>query len=81
VFVLAIMLTGGSKSLLFMLPAVASRDRVTIMIVLIVVLQQDMCERSNKKRILYVEWDGKRPLYNAHIILATLESVVILAFG
>jgi superfamily II DNA helicase RecQ len=55
VFVLAIMLTGGSKSLLFMLPAVASRDRVTIVIVLIVVLQQDMCERSNKKGILYVE--------------------------
>jgi superfamily II DNA helicase RecQ len=55
VFVLAIMLTGGSKSLLFMLLAVASQDRVTIVIVLIVVLQQDMCERSNKKGILYVE--------------------------
>jgi hypothetical protein len=38
-----------------MLLAVASQDRVTIVIVLIVVLQQDMCERSNKKGILYVE--------------------------
>jgi superfamily II DNA helicase RecQ len=54
-FILAIMLTGGGKSLLFMLPAVASWDRVIIVIVPIVALQQDICERSNEKGILYVE--------------------------
>jgi len=38
-FILAIMLTGSSKSLLFMLLAAASQDRVTIVIVLMVALR------------------------------------------
>jgi hypothetical protein len=50
-------------------------------IVLIVALQQDICEHSNKRGIPYVEWNGKRLPYNACIILATLELVVTLAFG
>jgi superfamily II DNA helicase RecQ len=41
--------------LLFMLPAAASRDRVTIVIVPMVALRQDMCERSNEKGIPYAE--------------------------
>jgi len=80
-FVLAIMLTGSSKSLLFMLLAVASQDRITIVIVPIVALRQDMCERSNEKGILCAEWDSKRPLYYACIILAMPESAVTLAFS
>jgi superfamily II DNA helicase RecQ len=39
VFILVIMPIGGSKSLLFMLPAAVSRDGVTIMIVPMVALQ------------------------------------------
>jgi len=54
-FILAIMLTGSGKSLLFILPAAASQDGVTIVIVLMVALQQDMCEHSNKKGILCIE--------------------------
>jgi superfamily II DNA helicase RecQ len=54
-FVLAIMPTGGGKSLLFMLPAAASRDGVTIVIVPMVALRQDMCKRSNEKGIPYAE--------------------------
>ncbi|KAM0712555.1 hypothetical protein Q7P35_000001 [Cladosporium inversicolor] len=61
-FVLAIMLTGGSKSLLFMLLAVASQDGITIVIVLMVALRQDMCKRSNEKGILCAEWDTTLPL-------------------
>ena len=38
-FILAIMPTGGGKSLLFMLPVAASQDGVTIVIVLIVALR------------------------------------------
>jgi superfamily II DNA helicase RecQ len=55
VFVLAIMPTGSGKSLLFMLLAVASQDRVTIVIVPMVALQQDMCKHSNERGILCVE--------------------------
>jgi superfamily II DNA helicase RecQ len=54
-FILAIMPTGSSKSLLFMLLAAASRDEVTIVIVPIVALRQDMCKCSNEKGILYTE--------------------------
>jgi hypothetical protein len=46
-----------------------------------VALRQDICERSNERGIPYAEWNSKRPLYNAYIILATLESVVTPAFG
>jgi superfamily II DNA helicase RecQ len=81
VFILAIMPTGSGKSLLFMLLAAASQDGVTIVIVLMVALRQDIYEHSNERGILYVEWDGKRLLYNAYIILVMLESVVTLAFG
>jgi superfamily II DNA helicase RecQ len=64
-----------------MLPASASQDGVTPMIVPMVALRQDMCERSNEKGILYAEWDGKRPLYHTRIVLATPESAVTAAFG
>ena len=80
-FILAIMPTGGSKSLLFMLPAVALQDGVTIVIVPMVALQQDMCEHSNEKGILCTEWDSKRPPYHACIVLATPESAVTPAFS
>jgi superfamily II DNA helicase RecQ len=80
-FVLAIMLAGGGKSLLFMLPASASQDGVTPIIVPKVALRQDMCERSNEKWIPYAEWDRKRPLYHTRIVLATPESAVTAAFG
>jgi superfamily II DNA helicase RecQ len=52
---LAIMLTGGGKSLLFMLLAVASQDGVTVVIVPMVALRQDMCKQSNEKGIPCVE--------------------------
>jgi superfamily II DNA helicase RecQ len=54
---------------------------VTIVIVPMVALQQDICERSNEKGIPYAEWNSKRPPYNTCIILAILELVVTLAFG
>jgi superfamily II DNA helicase RecQ len=54
-FVLAIMPTGGGKSLLFMLPAVASKSGVTIVIVPIVALRQDMYERASEKGIPCIE--------------------------
>jgi superfamily II DNA helicase RecQ len=55
VFILAIMPTGSGKSLLFMLLAAASQDRVTIVIVPMVALQQDMYECSNERGILCTE--------------------------
>jgi superfamily II DNA helicase RecQ len=67
--------------LLFMLLVVALQDGVTIVIVPIVVLRQDMCKCSNKKGIPCTEWDSKRPLYYTRIILAILELAAILVFS
>ena len=50
-FVLAIMPTGGGKSLLFMLPAAASRDGVTIVVMPKIMLQEDMADRCRKDGI------------------------------
>jgi superfamily II DNA helicase RecQ len=50
-FVLAVMPTGGGKSLLFMLLAAASGDGVTIVVVPMTALRQDMAERGNEKGI------------------------------
>jgi superfamily II DNA helicase RecQ len=50
-FILAIILIGGGKSLLFMLPAAVSQHGVTIVIIPMVALQQDMYKRSNEKGI------------------------------
>jgi superfamily II DNA helicase RecQ len=74
-FGLAIMPTGGGKSLLFMLPAAALQYGVTIVIVPMVALRQDIYERSNEKGIPCVESDGKRPPYHALLKYSTLEGV------
>ena len=56
-FILAIMPTGGGKSLLFMLPASASQDGVTVVIVPMVALRQGSVAsagtagRSSRERI------------------------------
>ena len=58
-YVLAIMPTGGGKSLLFILPAAAFIDGVTIVIVPITSLRQDLWERSTERGIPCAEWDGE----------------------
>ena len=80
-FVLAVMPTGGGKSLLFMLPAAASRDGVTIVVVPMTALRQDMAKRGNEKGITCEEWNGKRPPYSARIVLVTPESAATLSFS
>lgn len=80
-FILIIMRTGGGKSLMFMLPASASIDGLTIVIVPMVSLRQDLWERSNEKGIPCAEWDGTRPPYHARIIFITPEAALTKAFG
>ena len=49
--VLIMMRTGGGKSLFFMLPAMCSRDGVTIVIVPLISLREDLKRRYNEAGI------------------------------
>ena len=79
--VLIIMRTGGGKSLFFMLPASSSRDGVTVVIVPLNSLREDLKGRCDRVGISCAEWDGKRPSYWASIVLVTPESAVTKAFS
>ncbi|KAK4897073.1 hypothetical protein LTR49_028043 [Elasticomyces elasticus] len=79
--VLIIIRTGEGKSLCFMLPAAASKGGVTIVVVPLTALRQDMRKRCDKAGIVCREWDGKRPAHNAQIVLVTPESAVTKAFS
>ena len=79
--VLIVMRTGGGKSLFFMIPALCSRDGVTIVVVPLNSLREDLQQRCTKAGISCTEWNGKRPSYWSRIVLVTPESAVTKAFG
>ena len=75
-----VMRTGGGKSLFFMIPAAGSKDGITIVVVPVVSLRQDLVDRCEKVGLSVAAWDGSRPPYHARIIYITPESAVTLAF-
>lgn len=80
-YITIIMRTGGGKSLVFMLPAFALKDGVTIVIVPMVALREDLWRRSSEAGIPCAEWDGERPPSKARIVFVIPESAVTAAFG
>jgi superfamily II DNA helicase RecQ len=74
--VVAIMPTGGGKSMLFMLPAWAVPGGTTIVVVPLVSLRQDMARRCRQIGVSCVAWDRQRPPDEAAIVLVTPESAV-----
>jgi superfamily II DNA helicase RecQ len=78
--VVAIMGTGAGKSILFMLPASVSSG-VTVVVVPLVSLREDMKARCDKLGITCVEWSSRRPHEWAQVVLVTPESAVGEAFG
>jgi len=61
--VLIVMRTGGGKSLFFMIPAMCSRDGITIVIIPLNSLRDDLQRRCIKAGISCTVWDGTRPSY------------------
>jgi superfamily II DNA helicase RecQ len=59
--VIIIIRTGGGKSLFFIVPAASSREGVSIVVVLLTLLREDLRDRCSKAGIRYVEWDGSSP--------------------
>lgn len=73
--VIAVMPTGGGKSLLFMLPAWIAGG-LTVVVVPLVALRSDLQERCTKLGISCVEWQSRRPPDEASIVLVTPEAAV-----
>jgi superfamily II DNA or RNA helicase len=73
--VVAVMPTGGGKSMLFMLPAwVAGRGGLTVVVVPLTSLRQDLRERCQAFGISCVEWESHRHPDHAQVVLVTPES-------
>ncbi|KAI7053814.1 hypothetical protein KC339_g18639, partial [Hortaea werneckii] len=80
--VVVVMRTGGGKSLLFMLPAAASRDGVTIVVMPKIMLQEDMADRCRKDGIPCAIWsDNRAPPYDARVVFVIAESAVSQSFA
>jgi superfamily II DNA helicase RecQ len=78
--VVAVMPTGGGKSLLFMLPAFAEQGGTTVVIVPLIALRGDMKRRCQKLGISCVEWESRHPPDAAAVVLVTPESAIGEAF-
>lgn len=78
--VVAIMGTGGGKSVLFMLPALVSTG-VTVVVVPLISLREDMKARCEQLGISCVAWSSQRPSEWAQVVLVTPESAVGVTFG
>jgi superfamily II DNA helicase RecQ len=74
--VVAVMLTGGGRSLLFMLPAWAEQGGTTVVVIPLIALRGDMMRRCKLLGILCAAWEGRRPPDAAAIVLVTPESAV-----
>ena len=79
---MAVMPTGGSKSLLFMLPAFLGQRHggTTIVVVPLVPLREDLKQRCEARGIRCVEWNSRLPADGASIVLVTPEAAVGDAF-
>lgn len=72
--VVAVLPTGGGKSVLFMLPAWAEPDGLTVVVVPLVALREDMQRRCDELGVRCAAWDWRRPPEDATIVLVTPES-------
>jgi superfamily II DNA helicase RecQ len=72
--VMAIMLTGRGKSMLFMLPAYAVPGGCTIMVMLLLLLRVDLMICCQALGISCVLWESCRPPDNGAIVLMTPKS-------
>jgi superfamily II DNA helicase RecQ len=78
--IVVVMGTGGGKSLLFMLPARCS-DGVTVVVVPLISLRQDMRRRCREAGIECTEWSSEKPNEWASVVLVTPEAAVSESFA
>lgn len=78
--IVVVMGTSAGKSALFMLPAAMSPRGLTIVVVPVISLRQDLAQRCTNAGIQCVEWQARRPADGAQIVLVTPESMASDAF-
>lgn len=74
--VVAIMATGEGKSVLFMLPAICVPGGLTVVVVPLIALRQDMIQRCRGHGIKCAEWKAGRAIDDVSMVLVTPESAV-----
>ncbi|KJZ69304.1 hypothetical protein HIM_11298 [Hirsutella minnesotensis 3608] len=72
--------TGGGKSMTFMLPAFCAGDGVTIVVVPLVSLREDLHERCARSEIQSHVWKARQANRGASIVFVTPESAVTKGF-
>jgi superfamily II DNA helicase RecQ len=74
--VVAVIGTGGEKSLLFILPAYCSRGGMTVIMIPLIALRRDMKRRCDELGLRYHEWENRQPGNGTQIMLMIPESAV-----
>lgn len=72
--VVAVLATGEGKSLLFMLPALCVRGGLTILVLPLIALRQDMMKRCKSFGLRCVEWTAGATADDAGLVMVTPES-------
>lgn len=78
--IVAVMPTGGGKSMLFMLPAWVPPGGTTVVVVPLIALRGDMKRRCDDLGIDCGEWSSRQPHQEAAIVLVTPESAMEARF-
>jgi superfamily II DNA helicase RecQ len=74
------MLTGGEKSLLFLLPISYEISRTTVVIVPLISLRANVVRHCRELLISCRVWNARQPADRAKIVLITPEGAVTSAF-
>src|SRR6186713_1535079 len=78
--VVVVMGTGGGKSLMFMLPAWCGKGGMSVVIVPLIALKEDMMRRCRELGIWCEEWNSRRQPDAASIVFVTPESATSESF-
>jgi superfamily II DNA helicase RecQ len=85
--ILAVMGTGGGKSLLFILPVLYSAavigsgaPGITVVVIPMISLREDLKRRCEQVGISCAEWEYRRPRTEVSVMLVTAESAVSKGF-
>jgi superfamily II DNA helicase RecQ len=76
VVVVVVMGTGGGKSLMFMLPAWCGKGGMSVVVVPLIALREDMMRRCRELGIWCEEWNARSQPDAANIVFVAPESAI-----
>src|ERR1700739_681815 len=78
--IIVVMAIGGSKSLMFMLPALVKEAGTTVVITPLIALKHNMLKRCWELSLECIEWDSGRRMNDSCILLVIPESAISKEF-